>query len=162
DIVRAFGEHASITQARYQFADVIAVDQLGIAEYPRRLSEKMLDESAVFFDLTAEFSLIVKGGKRVVVSLSQEFNTARGGQLLEGLQRFRGIFLHLLDGNAGHGKRDAKFSAVLLDQFQQQSIGWQVTLLRNLLENHTVAVIVEVIVLFADVEERIATQPHRL
>jgi len=77
-------------------------------------------------------------------------------QLAKAFEHFRRIRLKLIYGDAGDGERYLN-RRVAPNQFQQQSIGWEITILRYSLDDFPVKVIVEVASVRADIKE-----PERL
>ena len=94
----------------------------------------------------------------MVVSLTQEFHTARICQFLETVKHFRSVSCKLLNRRTGNGKRYLKFPFVLLNSIQKEFIHRKIALLCYPLEDGPVSKIVVVMRIRAYIEETIQTE----
>ena len=96
------------------------------------------------------------------IGLGKHLYPTRSDQLLEALQHLRRELFHLLDDHARERERKLDLVAKLLDLAHQEFVHGQVALLGHAPHNHTVAVVVIVIVFLTDFEETIRAKPVRL
>ena len=113
-------------------------------------------------DLGHELVVIGQGGQGVGIGFAQKFDTSRCGQSPETVEHFRRIGPELFDRDAGHGETDFELPVELLDQFQQQVIHRQVTTASDLLENRSIGLVVEIIVVFTHIEKTVLLQSQWL
>ena len=154
----AFGQHRAEAHAGHHLADLVRVDQLRIAERRGFHTELLLDEAGVQLDLLLKILLRGQRGQRVGVGLGQKLHASRRRQLLERVEDLGGERTELLDGDAGDRERAAEPAFVLPDELQQQGVHRQVALAGHLLHDRAVQEVIQIIMVFAHVEETVFLQ----
>ena len=71
-----------------------------------RLAEVPLERGAVQLDLRPELLRIAQRAEAVMEGLAEELDAAGGHQLLEALERVRGVGLELVEQHAAQAHRD--------------------------------------------------------
>ena len=123
---------------------LVAVDELRVAEDARRLAEEFPHRRHVLAHLRYELRKGFEGAEGVVVGFRKELHPSRTGKVPEGLQHVLPVLAALVQEHAGEGVGNAEIR-IRLQQFQHQPVRGQVALLRHLAEHRAVLVPVEVL-----------------
>ena len=161
-VARALGQHSLEAHLGYHLTDLIRVDQLGVTESGRFLTELLLDQCSVSLNLAYELLLIGQRSQRVRVGLGQELNATRFSQLLERLQNFGSVLTELVDSGTGDRERHLKCALMLLNQIEQERVHRQIAQTCNLLHNRLVGQIIQIVMVFAHIKEAVLAQTKRL
>ena len=141
-VLGAFGQHRAEAHVGDHGADLVGVDQLGVAEGGGLHAELLLDHRRMELHLFGEILFRRQRRQRMGVGFGQKLDASRGGQLLERVEHLRREGAELLDGDARDRERTAEFTLVLLDQLQQQGVHGQVTLPGDFLHDRAVQEVV--------------------
>ena len=158
----AFGEHYFVTHIGHHSADFVGINQLGVPESSRFLSEKLFDFPGLCLYLFGKLFFAFQSGEGVGIRLGQKFHISGGGQLLKTFEHIGGIGLKLVESRSRNGKTDFESTAVFVDKVEQQGVHRQVVFACHLAHNVLVVVVVEIILFFTDVEKAVTSEPHRL
>ena len=149
-------------------AQLVVVDELRISKDHRGEAELALHELPVHSDLfdellPADIVVIRAGeGEGVVVGLAEKLDAPALGQQAERIEHFRGVEAELLDSRPGDREGHPELPLVLVDQFQEEFVRGQVTLLGHLLHDLGVQVFIEVIGVGANVQNSVRLQAEGL
>ena len=162
NMLGALGQYGLEPQLRHHRADLVGVDELGVAERGGFLAELLLNHGGVQFHLLHEILLRRERSERVRIGLGQKLHASRLGQSAERVEHLGSVGAELLHGRARYRERAAERPLVLLDELQQERIHRQITLARHLLHDRAIGEIVQIVVILADVEESVNLQTPRL
>ena len=162
DVAGALGQHRIEAEFVDHRADVVGIDQLGVAEGRGRESEILLHGRLVLLHLVDELRLGDQGGQGMVVCLAEELHVAGLGQLAEALDDFGGVAVELLQDRTGDGEGQLELALALGDRLEQQIVHRQVALLCDALEDRAVGEIIIIVGVFADIEKSVKAQAGRL
>ena len=157
-MIGAFGEDGVVAHVLDHLGDIVAVDQLGVAEHVRHDAEMLLDEIVMHGDLGLELLGIEERGQRVRVGLGDDLRAAGIDERLEAVEDLGLVLGELVERDAGDRERNLELALPLLDHFQQQGVHGQVAFAGDFIKNGAVGFHVLVEVALADVEEAVAAQ----
>ena len=162
DVLGTLGDDTLVSHGEDLGCQIVAIDQLGVAEHLGLLTEELLDLLVVHLDLTCKLVGIGQRGQRVGIGLGEELDATRGGEFLEEVDELGHIHLELLEGGAGDRDGTLEGALRLLDHAQQRLCGGDVRALGYTGDDVVVGEIVIVVVVVAYVEETVSLQTERL
>ena len=116
NVLGAFGQHRAEPHRSDHFADMIRIDQFGIAKSRGLYAEFLLHQRTVLLHLSHEFVPVGQRRQRMRIRFGQELDAARTRQRLEAVQHFGRIHPELFDRDPGNRKTDFELFAVFADQ----------------------------------------------
>ena len=143
-------------------SEVVAVDELGVAQNFRLDAEQGMEFLTVGLDLQAEFLRVGKRRQRVGVGLGKELYLAGLGQLLQQVDEFGHILLELIQSRSCHRDSAAESAVGSLDHAQQALGGGYVGVGSYASDDIVVGEVVEIIMVVAYVEKAVAFEAERL
>ena len=159
--IHALADHGTVpAHPRDVSADLVGVDQLGVAEHVGRLAEEALDHRLLDANLLLELAAAEQEAERVMAGLGDELAAARVGKLLEQVDHVRRPLLELLQRHAADRVAHAEAALMAADQIQDLDRGRPVALVRHLAQDALVGRRVEVERI--GVEHRVAAQSKGL
>ena len=157
-----FGEHGLEAHVRDGHADVVGIDELGVAEDLGFHAQIFFEGGFLLLDLIAEFHHVLESRKAVVVGFAEYLHATGVHEGLEAVDNLGSVTVELLQHSAGDGECHLEFALVLLDCLEQELIHGQIALLRHPAEYGAVRKVVVIMGVLADVEESEQTKPRGL
>ncbi len=142
-------------------ANLVAIDEVGVANHLGSNTEHLLDALCLALNLVLETLLVADGSKAVAIGLGHEVHLTGLGQLLQQVDYVGSILLQHLHSNTRE-REGALEGLVLLAHLQQSVKGGHVAIVGGVTDSALVLVVVVVIVVLADVKETVALQMNRL
>ncbi len=161
-VIGALDERRGEAQPRDRRGELIAHDELGVAEDAGRLPEPAGDRLAMQRHLLLELLEVCESREAVGVGLREQLDASSVHQQLELLQRLGGVVRQLVDERPGQGQRDLEAPPRVAHQLPQQSDGGHVALVRDAADDGAVARVVEEVGIRADVEQASLLEAVRL
>ena len=158
----AFGNYSFVAHGGDLRGKVVAVYQLGVAEYFRANSEQLKNFVVVGFNLCGKFFRLCKRCKRVGVCFGKEFHFAGVCQFFQKVDEFRHIVFALFECHSGD-RQGATECAVALLNHSQQAFGCRyVAVVGYSCDYVVIGKVVIVVMVVAYVEESVSFVPERL
>ena len=162
DVLGTLGQHCLEAHRGHHLANLVGVDELGVAERGGGVAKLLLDESNVLLHLALE---LLGGDERregVGVGLGEELHATRCGQLTERVEHLGGVAAELLDCQTRDGESHLEGALILADEAEQEVVHREIALRGHTLHNDAVGGDIEIVVVLAHIEEPIGFEPQRL
>lgn len=125
-LVGTLGKHPVVAHVAHEVREVVIINQFGVAEDPRLLTEELLDLPAMHLDLRAKLLARVEKRERVVICFVKKLHAPGLIQRRKSGQRVRGVLLELFERASGDGIGDSETSVMPADGIQQGAVGREI------------------------------------
>ena len=158
----SFRQHTLESQSCHHRTNLVIINQAGITEYLRRLTEHLLHLGTLPHHFFLETIFVGQRRKTMRIRFSQELATARFAELTQQVYNSRRMYLQLLQCHAGDGESHFKRTSGILHHFNQGVQCRDIRAFGYIIDTGFIGIIIVVIMIGTDIKETVTFQMNNL